>query len=153
MSIEILDTLEEKYTLQTAFDRVCEWLLRDGATQSAIKGNEGLGSVTCCKYRGLNGNCCAVGILIPNDLYDPKFEGLGICGLDLKGLPVESLFEDELEPETIVAFLKELQRIHDIGKCWCPNTGESLRATALRGTARAFNLTFPKHLEEKCNGE
>ncbi len=56
-------------TLQEIFDKVRTHLLTQGE-QCAFGGN--------CKYRGDNGKMCAVGCLIPDALYNPEIEDVGV---------------------------------------------------------------------------
>lgn len=51
--------------------------IRDHLTQQkarAMGGSQG----TSCRYRGDNGTMCAVGCLIPDELYHPHMEGSGV---------------------------------------------------------------------------
>lgn len=62
--IKLLETKNHRrWTLQSGFDRVCEWLTRPNAKQcmSSSTGD------TVCMYRHY-GNACAIGCLLPNDL-------------------------------------------------------------------------------------
>lgn len=60
-------------TPQDIFDRVSEHLLKQG--RAAINPTPHTPSMTCV-YRAPNGDKCAVGCLIPDELYRPDFEGL-----------------------------------------------------------------------------
>lgn len=53
-------------TGQEIFDKVAKHLLTQNAQSMGIMG---------CAYRGDNGLQCAVGCLIPDELYRPEFEG------------------------------------------------------------------------------
>lgn len=55
-------------TKQEMFNKVAAWLTRPGFTQS--KKDNGF-----CAYRGVDGNKCAIGILIPDCKYSPNLEG------------------------------------------------------------------------------
>lgn len=57
-----------------------------------------------CAYRGLNGRTCAVGVLIPDELYSPEFEDKRV-GEVLFMLGVETEHTD---------LLQRLQYIHDL---------------------------------------
>ena len=54
---------------QEIFDTVATHLFRQG--HRAL-----LGDGISCAYRAPNGDMCAVGVLIPDELYDPCFEGM-----------------------------------------------------------------------------
>jgi hypothetical protein len=58
---------------QQAFDQMVEHL----ATQQ----QQAVNSEAVCTYRNERGEMCIVGALIPNDQYDPSFEGL--CALSV----------------------------------------------------------------------
>ena len=61
-----------------------------------------------CQYRGPHGAKCAAGVLIPDELYDPKMEGDSIRGVVADyDLP---LFED-----VNVNLLYDMQMAHDNG--------------------------------------
>jgi hypothetical protein len=60
-----------------------------------------------CMYRGRNGNRCAVGHLISDDIYDPKMEGLGISNL-LARFELPNYFHLEC------SLIQELQSAHDL---------------------------------------
>lgn len=59
-------TLHKLPSSQEIFDLVVEHLFTQG--RPAYDGNRG------CMYRTYDGLRCAVGVLIPDDLYDPAFE-------------------------------------------------------------------------------
>lgn len=66
-------------TIQEAYDRIREWFSRPGAERSLADG--------VCRYRatGKNGEVlkCAMGVLIPDEVYDPAWEfSLEDPGLD-----------------------------------------------------------------------
>lgn len=54
-------------TNQEAFDKAVAGLAAQGFTRSVHLGG--------CQYRGPNGKKCALGHLIPDELYDPDMEG------------------------------------------------------------------------------
>lgn len=54
-------------TEQEIFDKVAEHLQKQG--------HRALNEDGVCVYRGKNGTKCAVGALIPDELYDSKIEG------------------------------------------------------------------------------
>jgi len=70
-----------------------------------------------CVYRGPNGSKCAVGAILPDEIYDPKFdissEGTGIHSLCEK-------YSDEIPywMRRNVMLLQELQRTHDDPENW-----------------------------------
>lgn len=71
-----------------------------------------------CKYRGENNTKCAVGCLIPNDLYDQSFEGKTAKALFKfnKFLPVKKVIIEKYNVRglKLVNLLTHLQKIHDL---------------------------------------
>lgn len=77
-----------------------------------------------CTYRGRVGCACAIGCLIPDELYDPEFEGLGIqqpvvlevieqiVEFPPEGVKLHNLFSPEVYIAA-VPWLHLLQRVHD----------------------------------------
>ena len=80
-------------TNQEAFEKVAHHLL-SLKEPSVDKGQ--------CKYRARNGNKCAIGILIPDEQYDPAFEDKSVHGLRVPCL--ENLSR---------SLLSSLQRTHE----------------------------------------
>jgi len=76
----------ELMTLQKMFDTAAVGMLKQG--KKSIEGN-------ACRYRGGDGCKCAVGFLIPDDLYSPDIEGTSVFS-SFKG-PTASLYPDELD--------------------------------------------------------
>ena len=121
-------------TLQEIFDKVSRHLLQQKARSMM---SSSTGGSQLCAYRGTNGLCCAVGFLIPDDKYNPKMEGNGICdiseGANLlrnvlhdSGIDVPTdvdIDEDERydhfneevweDATPTLGLLKDLQRMHD----------------------------------------
>ena len=92
--------------LQEIFDKVRDHLLRQNA--KAVKYTEGGGT---CAYRGSNGTKCAAGVLIPDDLYHPRFEGKNVGELiDSEPELAESLGWDD---ERVATLVSDLQGVHD----------------------------------------
>jgi len=63
--------------------------------------------VSGCMYRSSEGLKCAIGCLIPDELYDPKYEGVQV-----KNLPMEILDKIGLNQNDYL-FLSRLQLLHD----------------------------------------
>lgn len=86
-------------TAQQIFDKVAKHLFAQGERAVSESGT--------CEYRSAGGNKCAVGVLIPYDVYDPKMEGDNIDGVwHFDGV------EDLFAPDTRY-LLSSLQVIHD----------------------------------------
>lgn len=90
-------------TAQELFDTIVTHLRTQGVqSKDEMKG--------VCLYRGPNSTKCAVGILIPDELYRPNMEDNNI----------DSLIEKDLVPSELVeefssnkALLLDLQYVHD----------------------------------------
>jgi len=87
-------------TDQETFNKVKEHLL----TQNRKSYDTYVG----CMYRSADGLKCAIGCLIPDELYEDRFEGLGVMELLRKSTNLRALF-DGLD----VIFLMDLQIVHD----------------------------------------
>lgn len=91
-------------TAQEVFDRVATHLLKQGGC--ATDGES-------CMYRSGNGKTCAVGCLIPDNLYDYAIEGSVVAGPDTGDHLLLILKALGLHPH--LDLLKELQNLHDSG--------------------------------------
>ena len=88
---------------QQAFDISVKHLRKQGC-RSRVKG----GSITC-RYRIPENNLkCAVGALIPDELYQESFEGKGIVRVMETFAEINKLFEN-----VNFLLLEDLQNIHD----------------------------------------
>lgn len=97
-------------------ERVTDHLLEQNE-RSTLRPNS-----SACAYRGLKGRMCAVGVLIPDELYQERFEDKTVSGL--RDFPVFWLkFMDHLESKFpsahrsdsayVERVLTKLQNIHD----------------------------------------
>ena len=68
-------------TLQETFDFVANHLLRQGCRSMLVEKIESR-TITTCAYRGSEGRMCAVGCLIPDNLYDYDMEYKGVQHLN-----------------------------------------------------------------------
>lgn len=97
-------------TRQEIFETVARHLFKQGRQSK----NPDLGAG--CMYRGPDGTMCAIGALIPDEVYHPCMEGSAAFRLvenaDSFGLP-QSIFNDSNS-----AFLSHLQVMHDASSCW-----------------------------------
>jgi hypothetical protein len=94
-----------KLTNQEAFNEVWNWFVVEKHPKSVgepgsryVLGND-------CKYRGPNGNKCAIGVLIPDELYDEEWDGGR--GANLREIQLEEWKNLDW------ALLKEMQECHD----------------------------------------
>lgn len=100
-------------TLQETFDTVARFLIRQGRRSYSDTG---------CKYRAPNGDRCAVGCLIPDELYSEGFEGTGV-----KYDIAPTMFQLGYD----VDFLERLQEAHDEWhQDWLHGWAEEMRQLA-----------------------
>lgn len=101
-----------KLTMQQTFDKVSRHLFKQGRPSVSIGGT--------CLYRGPNNTRCAVGCLIPDELYQKKMD----CGFAVQSLFNEwpNLWEQfDMEGRSFDdwrVFLRDLQRVHDSNPKW-----------------------------------
>lgn len=112
-----MNTQEAK---QQLFDRAVAGLARQGFQQSFDEAQD------TCAYRGSEGMRCAMGHVLPDDKYQPEFEGKNAKDLmishtvgdepeltvyDLLQVPVSEA--RQVDEHEIIDFLYELQQCHD----------------------------------------
>ncbi len=91
----------KKLTLQNVFDRAWKWFVVEGHPQSIEKGS------TSCLYRGPKGAKCAIGICIPDKMYNKEMEGEAVDDLYESFPEVKKLFACKLKS------LMDFQQVHD----------------------------------------
>ena len=121
-------------TRQEVFNRAYLGLASQGFQQSKSScGPE----TSACMYRGANGRRCAIGWCIPDEKYDPNFEGKNVLenwkivraiGLDI----TDQQFGPDLQ------FARSLQVAHDAAK-----TSMDMRYR-LDMVAKKYHLTVPE---------
>lgn len=113
---------------QEAFNKIWQHFIVEGNPQSMVNSFEGT-----CAYRGINGpNAkCAVGCLIPDELYSKDFEYRKINYLMEAYSEIRELFSG-----VNLDFLKECQYWHDYRFSELPD--------ALVKLATKWNLTVPE---------
>jgi hypothetical protein len=96
--------------MQETFEKVSRHLFEQGRP-SVESGT--------CLYRGPNGTKCAIGCLIPDELYVPDMDGGYVATALLKYWPsLQSQFDMGWSYETWVRFFTRLQRAHDSNPTW-----------------------------------
>lgn len=98
-------------TAQETFEKVARHLFEQG-----VRAADGVGVEAACVYRGKNGTKCAVGCLIPDEMYSPYFEGSTVFAL-LHGHACQKLPED-WEYREHEDLLSSLQMVHDAAGNW-----------------------------------
>lgn len=93
-------------TQQEMFDTIIPALLKQGGPSLGPEAAdpESIG----CMYRGDDGRKCAVGVLIPDELYTPSMEGRSAEDMMKIYLDVQNLLGAEN-----VEFLEAMQQVHD----------------------------------------
>jgi hypothetical protein len=122
---------------QEIFERVGQHLVRQGKRSFDANKNG-------CMYRGPDNTSCAVGCLIPDSEYDPKFEGR-----TLTNLIENKLLSADVE---LVSLLAHLQNVHDIGPLAFDNWFAGLKYR-LYGTADHFDLEFSDEMFESWKAQ
>lgn len=120
---------------QEAFDTVVKHLYSmKGQSLGLIDGEK------ACAYRGGDGARCAIGCLIPDELYEAGMEGLSARRLLQQFAGVKELF-DGVDSE----FLLDLQLIHDTDRNWDENgfrRHDPKVVEWLRHIARSYCLVY-----------
>jgi hypothetical protein len=106
-----------KLTKQDVINKICNHLMAQQAKSMNAKGPG-------CAYRGAGNTTCAIGCLIPVDLYNEAIEGTSVYGTDVVEI-IEQLVEMPTRQESynsielqekraaVLDFLSQLQRVHD----------------------------------------
>lgn len=108
-------------TNQEVFDKVAAHLLNQGGRSRADDDS-------MCAYRNSKGQRCAIGCLIPDDVYSPKMEGQRIgslmydyprlrdlfAGTDGNLLYTLQVLHDRYEPETWKHELRERAKLYKL---------------------------------------
>ena len=97
---------------QEIFDKVANHLLTQNAQAETFVSNESGAVYNICAYRTDDGLKCAVGCLIPDELYSFKLEGIGTVSPDFPKEIFTSIFGENYS-ELDTYFLRCLQHIHD----------------------------------------
>lgn len=97
---------------QEIFDTVAKHLIQQGCRATVSAGSRP-DSDGLCQYRGPNGTKCAVGALIPDDVYDAKMEGDTVTGLLVS---FGSVLPSWMGPN--LGLLRDLQMVHDHPETW-----------------------------------
>lgn len=92
-------------TKQEIFDKVAVHLLAQGKPSKNAYGD--------CMYRGVDpGSACAIGCLIPDELYDPKMEDVRVRENPRVRRALSDIGVD-IRSEGVLSLLASLQDLHD----------------------------------------
>ncbi len=100
---------------QEAYEKVRAWLTRPGATR-AVYEVPSPNSLPICAYRTPDGNKCAIGCLIPDELYEKDMEGKIAVALIRDNPQLVEFFKN-----CTVGFLDKMQGVHDSASNWDEN--------------------------------
>lgn len=96
-----------------------ETVINDIATHLATQKKRSADGHGCC-YRDGDGNMCAIGALIPNELYNTDIERMSVSGLTHNANPYGSITEHllslapEVPTEKLRTVFKGIQEFHDL---------------------------------------
>jgi hypothetical protein len=128
--------MDTKEWMQNAFNTAYLGLIKQGMPAIGRYG---------CSYRGDGNTCCAVGMLIPDALYDPRFESTSVSSLLRDRYDFRcaiGLTDEMLESGDIESLLSGMQAAHDRalrGERWVEEF-----TTRMREIAGDFGLTVPE---------
>ena len=131
---------------QEILNRVTVHLYRQG--KQAKKPMEDGGNF--CLYRAPDGSKCAVGCLIPDELYDPSFENNSADFFFYSEPEVGTAMNINIHDKMSLRLLNRLQSIHDNSQNWQNFNNSSYDefksswfGYKIAGIVEEFNLTFP----------
>lgn len=126
---------------QEVFDTIVTHLRTQGKPARAAVGN--------CRYRMEDPNSgevlrCAIGCLIPDELYSPEMEGAGVTPLifdaEFKGYELPEILINASADDR--DFLSQLQRVHDQGLSWDEHGLTKAGEERMRQIANDFHLRY-----------
>jgi len=88
---------------QEVFDKIYLHLIEQGRKSVNSDGR--------CQYRSPDGDKCAIGCLIPDELYTPELEGNGVSMPIIEDV-LNKIYPDMTDEDLL--FLLDLQDLHDI---------------------------------------
>jgi hypothetical protein len=100
-------------TPQEIFDTVATHLFTQGERAGIfVDEDDDSGPEFKCQYRTPHGAKCAVGVLLPDEVYDPAMEGSSVLGICEAGFQVPSWIASTPN------LLRDLQQVHDEPLSW-----------------------------------
>lgn len=124
-------------TKQEIFDKVATHLLTQNK-KSYLPGYNNTSISKACAYRGEDNCKCGIGILIPDDKYDPSLESKTVINNDVLLSLEDGIDREDVE---IIQFLSHLQCIHDL----CPIEEWKFRLTVV---AEDYGLSFASVIKD-----
>lgn len=135
---------------QAVFDHIVRHLARQRRRSASAPAERTLMSLKpTCLYRGPEGTMCAVGALIPDELYHPEMEGQSarvlLLSTSAQNRRLVELFEQMIEPggsrERRIRFFRQLQNAHDDASSWEPSGLSLAGIRRLAEIAAEFDLS------------
>jgi hypothetical protein len=100
-------------TPQEIFDTVATHLFTQGERAGIfVDEDDDSGPEFECRYRTPHGAKCAVGVLLPDEVYDPAMEGCSVLGI------CDSSFQVPSWIASTPNLLRDLQQVHDEPLSW-----------------------------------
>ncbi len=103
-------------TKQEVFDIVAVGLIKQGVRSYVDLPEEAFSLGDGCLYRGPNSTKCAAGMLIPDELYEEKMEGVRF--LDLEERVRRGAYKSDKVNGEMDGFITMLQTLHDSPYHW-----------------------------------
>lgn len=97
-----------KFNKQEIFDKVYDHLHTQGRKSVIYEHRD---KQINCRYRAPNGDKCAIGCLIPDELYTPSIEGNNVQSFNVKKI-LYQLYPEMTSNDLL--FLIHLQEAHDV---------------------------------------
>ena len=125
------------FTLQQALDNVVKHLL-NGGVQSVARDQRTGGPA--CLYRGDGGAKCFIGLMIPDDLYNPDWDDPEANAATASDLCEQGVIDAPSQA------MEQLQKIHDVDHHWNGdrNKFSSIGWGALKLWATRYELIYPE---------
>jgi len=136
-------------TNQEIYDKVLFGLRKQGHASAMYDEH---GEFESCAYRGDNGDRCAVGMLIPDEIYNQEIEGLGLYSIvnsedfcestppftRMRVAMLRQILKESGIKKNQLHFVRELQIAHDDGL----NHSTKLFEERMQGIAKEYDLMY-----------
>jgi len=121
------------------FDNALQQVIFDTVAVKLLEQGKAAKNDFSCVYRASNGTRCAVGHLIPDDKYEPRFEGSSIDAETTKGESIRAALP--FSARHCLPFLSSLQSAHDFT---LSNEGTEAWIMRMKEIALRYNLSPEK---------
>lgn len=134
-----------QYTRQDIFNKVVEHLLSMTERCTATEKDNDSG-IYPCRYRDKNNNKCAIGALIPDELYTSEIEDFSASYEPVLALLAKANYPVD---QTAGNFYEDLQQIHDYKGHWNDDGLNRTGLNKLSSVASQWSLESPTSLLER----